>query len=150
MEKKLNNNNQDIHIDLIVYNKIHYGYVDKTNNDFFKRDMEKIGRDIPKYYVPPKKVNYFFTGPSLLFDYFIYELKTWNVSYYNRSWLDGVYDRSRNDLINYYSLIHEFCKFDSLYETKNGKYEICLFYQLMDGYSKFFYGFKKYSKKLPI
>ena len=48
MEKILNNNNQDIHIDLIVYNKIHYGYVDKTNNDFFKRDMEKIGRDIPK------------------------------------------------------------------------------------------------------
>jgi len=34
LEKILNNNNQD--------------YVDKTNNDFFKRDMEKIGRDIPK------------------------------------------------------------------------------------------------------
>ena len=41
IEKVINNNNQDVHIDLIVYNKIDYTYEDRIPKTILLNQIEK-------------------------------------------------------------------------------------------------------------
>ena len=85
-----------------------------------------------------KNSNYFFTGPNMIFSDFIRHLRLWTIDYYGRNRPTNAYDKSREDLKNFYALYYCFCDYEKIYETKNDKFGKCTFNQLMDGFSKIY------------
>ena len=79
LEKILNNNNEDIHIDIIVYNKIDKNYTNRLLYKEFIHDIQEIVSEIIKNKLKTNKINYFFAGPNILFDKFIYYLRSMTV-----------------------------------------------------------------------
>ena len=94
--------------------------------------MERIARKMSQTKTKDN-VNYFFAGPNMIFEDFIYEARAYSTQY----GLENVYDKSKRDFKKYYSLYYYFCYYDSLYEIKNRKLDICAFNRIMDGFSKF-------------
>ena len=71
LEKILNNNNEDIHIDFIFYNKIDSKYSKRIENKNFIHDIQEIISKLIQNKLKTNKINYFFAGPDILFDNFI-------------------------------------------------------------------------------
>ena len=60
LEKILNNNNEDIHIDFIVYNKIDSKYSKRIENKNFIHDIQEIISKLIQNKLKTNKINYFF------------------------------------------------------------------------------------------
>ena len=138
LDKVFINKGEDIHIDFIVYNKIDYSYEDKFTNKIFTNRIDKIGQKLTESKFKGKNSNYFFTGPNMIFSDFIRHLRLWTIDYYGRNRPTNAYDKSREDLKNFYALYYCFCDYEKIYETKNDKFGKCTFNQLMDGFSKIY------------
>ena len=146
LEKILNNNNEDIHIDFIVYNKIDKNYTNRLLYKEFIHNIQEIVSEIIKNKLKTNKINYFFAGPNILFDKFIYYLRSMTVQLYGINIPDDAYDRSRKDLKEFYSLYYCFGNYDSIYEKANNKINMCDYNRLMDGFSKFYVSLKEAPK----
>ena len=146
LEKILNNNNEDIHIDFIVYNKIDKKYSSRFENKEFIHDVQEIISQLIKNKLKTNKINYFFAGPNILFDKFIYYLRSLKVQLYGINIPDNAYDRSRTELKDFFSLYYCFGNYDSIYEKASSKINICDYNRLMDGFSNFYVALKEAPK----
>ena len=91
LEKIINNNNKDIHIDFIVYNKIDYTYVKRLLNAIFNDDIDEIRRELSKTYLKEKNANSYFAGQILIFSGVMFELRRWIVGLYGNNTPDNAY-----------------------------------------------------------
>ena len=149
LEKIINNGNKDIHIDFIVYNKINFAYEKRIKDKIFDDHMEEIGTQLSKTNYADIISNFFFAEPNMIYSELMYQLRKWLIAYYGNPRPENVYDKSRTDLEKRYknALLHYcFTDYDKIYETKNGKFEICEFNRIMDGFSKFYEGLLKAPK----
>ena len=143
LEKIINNGDKDIHVDFIVYNKIDYTYDKRLRNAIFNDDTNTLGRRLSKTDLKGQNASSFFAGPNLLFSDIMFELRRCIVGLYGNDTPDNAYDKSRIDIKEKYGnalLYYCFCDYNSIYKTKNDKFEICEFNRIMDGFSRFYTG----------
>ena len=93
-------------------------YIDRFENKEFIHDVQEIISELIKNKLKTNKINYFFAGPNILFDHFIYYLRSMKVQLYGIYIPDNAYDRSRTDLKEFFSLYYCFSNYDSIYEKK--------------------------------
>ena len=143
LEKILINNNKDIHIDFIVYNKLNYTCRHRFKNKIFMQRISKIGEEISKRDYQGINSNFFFCGPNNIYLDIIFQLRSCIVDSYGLQKPDNLFDECKRELENKYKnviLFYSFGDYNSIYDTKNDKIKICDFNHIMDGLSKFHNG----------
>lgn len=129
----------DVHINLIVINKINSRYEDRIDNKIFQNALDKIGRKLAERKPNKENTALFFVGPNIFLSNILFNLRLWTVDYYGYHRPDNSYDKSRLDLKKYENtLIYCYNYLDIIYETKNTKYEYCLYEQAMESFEKFY------------
>ena len=143
LEKVLINDNKDIHIDFIAYNKLNYTYRTRFKNEIFLNRISEIGEQISKKDYKGINSNFFFLGPNNIHSDIMFELRTCIVESYGEQKPDNIFDKCKRELEEKYKnviLYYSFCDYNTIYETKNDKLQICEFNRVMDGFSKFHNG----------
>ena len=98
LEKIINNNDKDIHIDFIVYNKINFAYKYRIKDKIFDKHIDKIGDQLSKKDYKDVISNFFFAEPNMIYSELMYQLRDWMIAYYGRIRPENSYDRSRIDI----------------------------------------------------
>ena len=102
--KVIDNDGQEVHIDIIVYNRITFDYADIFDNKIYLNKLEKVAMPLSESKLKEEfdgHSNYFFAGPNVLFSSFMRELRKWTVDSYGYYRPANACDRSRRELRNF-------------------------------------------------
>ena len=120
LAKVLNLKNENIHVDLIIYNHIDYTYEDKIETEIFKKGLEEIARNlINNFNDENKSSSSIFIGPNIFLSHLLYNIRLWTVDSYGYHRPENSYDKSRIDIKKYNdTFIYYFCEFDQFLNQK--------------------------------
>ena len=136
--KIIDNDNKEVHIDLIVFNKIDFSYEKRFQKKIFDDYMKEIGKGIVEKGFQ-KDSNFFFVEPNILFSSIRYNVLLYTIDCYGFNRPENSYDKSRIDMKKYKNVfLNHYFNFDSIYETKSDKKDLCEFNQVMEGFSTFY------------
>lgn len=109
---------------------------------FFKEILDDSLKQIGKNLVQRgfiKDSNFFFVEPNMLFADIRYNALLYTVDSYGYNRPENSYDKSRIDMKKYKNIfLNYYFNFNSIYETKIDKKELCEYNQAMEGFSSFY------------